>query len=193
MLIHHRKKILTGLFILLAVFSLYYFLVYNSYKGVVDGYAEYISYEDANSLVDSAELVVIATPVKEFDDREHSVTKYGTGSIQDFYTKTELKVEKVLKGEWDQNDLTVIEPVSYVQNIDGKRKITQEGYSEMLKDHSYIITLKKNYLGEYSVINMKNGVFDLNEEASFKTFLTNDDDDDSHTQIKEELYNMFNL
>lgn len=196
MLVNHRKKIIAVLAILVAISTLYYFFIYSSFKGVVNTEASYVGYDDAASLVNSAELIVIATPVKDFDDREHIVTTYKTGAVEDFYTKTELKVEKVLKGSLDEKTLTVIEPISYYQNFDGKRKMTTDGYSEMLKDNQYIVALAKNYHGEYGVINMTNGVFNLSTQSNKELSSPNEvksSDTDLHEQIKKDLINLYKL
>lgn len=185
----------------------YYFFVFNSYKaGIIDVSASYVSYDNANSLVDSAELVIVASPIADFDDREHDITTYLSGAVEDFSTKTELKVQNVLKGDLNEEFLSVIEPISYVQNLDGKQKITREGYVEMQKDHEYLIALKKNSFGEYSVINMTNGVFDLNTpETNSSSFTSHNAASDSfsieeghehnlkHEEMRSDLLNMFNL
>ncbi|OME89933.1 hypothetical protein BK124_30010 [Paenibacillus amylolyticus] len=208
MLINHKKKWITGFAIVLGLFAAYYFFIFNSYKsGIVDVDSTYISYDNADSLVSSAELVVIASPVADFDDREHDVTTYLTGAVQDFSTKTELRVENILKGDWNEEFLTVIEPVSYIQSLDGKQKITRDGYVEMQKGHTYIIALKKNTFGDYSIINRENGVFDLNDKISTPNSFSAEQNNTSdiisvegeneelfeHERIKNEILDMFNM
>ncbi|WP_051235839.1 hypothetical protein [Paenibacillus pinihumi] len=191
MLFQHKKKLYCGFILLFIIAILYYFFIYSSYKGIVESHTSYIGYDNANHLVDSSELIIIATPVKDFVDREHSVTTYGVGAVQDYFTKTELKIEEVLKGDLDEDYLTVIEPISYIQSFVGKRKITTAGYTEMEKGHRYMIALKKNSFGDYGVINMKNGVFDLNEHTISNTPSSNHND--LHETIKSDMKKIFNL
>ncbi len=59
-------------------------------------HASYIDYETVNALDSDAELIVIGTPLKNFDDREHVVTNFDDGAVQDFYTLTDIQVDKNL-------------------------------------------------------------------------------------------------
>ncbi|WP_051286778.1 hypothetical protein [Paenibacillus taiwanensis] len=191
-----KNKIVVSTLSLFTCFTLYYFFVYNVYRGEINTQASYISHDTAIELTNSAELILIGTPIHEFKDREHVVKNYTSGAIQDFYTVTDIKVEKILKGEWDLNSpLPVIEPVAYIQRIDGQRKITTDHYIEMKKDTKYLVTLAKNTSGNYSIINMQNGVFNLNVEGESLSERKNTSDKNSskHEKIRHDLINMFSI
>lgn len=66
-----------------------------------------------------ADLIIIASPSKAFMDREHKVTFFDDGTIQDYYTLTEVQVEKVIKAPNDfylskNTTIKIIEPVRIV-------------------------------------------------------------------------------
>lgn len=134
---------------------------------VVDIHSNFVSFDDVESLEASSDLIVIGKATKNFDEREHFETLYDDGNLQDFYTLTEIEIEKVLKAPEDfsltQNNLTIVEPVSYI-NINNKNtKITREHYKELLAEDTSVIFLKKNTFGQFSINNQNNGKFSLNK------------------------------
>ncbi|MCY7484237.1 hypothetical protein [Paenibacillus alvei] len=186
----HKNKILITLSIVLVFGLSYYFFMFNSYHGVVNAQSLYIGADNASDLVDMSDLIIVGTPIEEFDEREHKVTYFYTSAIQDFYTITEMKVEQVLKGNWDESTLPVIEPISYIQSIDGKRKLTSNDYTEMEKGKKYLVVLSKNTQGNYSVINMDNGKFELDENNI--NYHELNPENNKHVKIRYELFEMFN-
>ncbi|WP_195576158.1 hypothetical protein [Paenibacillus sp. 1001270B_150601_E10] len=163
MLLKKKSTIIsiTMAFILAIAACYYYFAIYNSVN-VVSVHAQYKGYSTGEKLFEGAELVVIGKPVTAFGDREIHLTRFATGVIEDFATFTEIHVEKVLKGpKEDTTNLTVIEPVVEYQTYKGKVRLASEGYTPMKKDSRYLIFLKKNRTGQYYVINMQEGKFNL--------------------------------
>ncbi|RJG23081.1 hypothetical protein [Paenibacillus thiaminolyticus] len=191
MIIKKRKKfIYVFLLSVLTLAGLYYFFIYNSYKGEVRVDSTYIESTSTEDLINRAELIVIGTPVNNFEERKHVVSYYNTMTIQDFYTITDMEVEQVLKGQWNNKNISVIEPVSILQGFDGRRKLVSDDYVEMKKGNRYIVTLKKNSFGDYSVINMNNGVFNLNS-TSFHNKLTFEEN--KNEEMKNELSRYYNI
>ncbi len=139
---------------------------------IIDVHANFKDYQDENSLFDDADLVVIAKTTQDFMDREH-VLKYiphpdptKGKTIADFYTRTPIKITEVLKiaesSTIANNDnLNIIEPLSLIDDEQGLRILTSENYQGMEKGKQYILYLKDNTFGEYGVINMNNGVYNL--------------------------------
>ncbi|WP_195575571.1 hypothetical protein [Paenibacillus sp. 1001270B_150601_E10] len=162
MLLKKKSTIISiAIAFILAAAACYYFAIYNSVR-VINTSSMYQGFSSAQSLYANAEMVVIGSPVKDFEDREIHTTKLSTGLIGEIVTFTEIKIEKVLKGpEEDAVDLTVIEPVGVYQTFKGREKITSDGYSEMKKGSTYLIFLGKNTFGQYSVINMQDGKFNF--------------------------------
>lgn len=160
--------------LILAATGYYYFAIYNSVHDINIA-SSYKGFSSAQSLFSGADMVVIGSPIKKFEDRELHLTKLSTGHIADIATFTEVNVEKVLKGlEEDAVDLTVIEPVGVYQTFKGKVRIAHDGYTAMKKGSQYVIFLGKNTFGQYSVINMQAGKFNLDrtdpDDASVENF-----------------------
>lgn len=166
MLMLKKKKntiISLALAVILGAFCYYYFAIYNSVRDVVIK-SDYMGFSTAESLFSNAELVVIGSPVKDYDEREVYVSRVATGALEDIVTFTEIDVEKVLKGpEVDGIDLEVIEPMGVYQTLTGKERIAFDGYTAMKKGSRYLIFLSKNTLGQYGVINMQFGKFNLDQ------------------------------
>lgn len=158
--------------------------------------ANYIKHEEESSLFADADLVVIAKVDKDFNEREHVVTYFPSSypeqqkEIEDYYTKTPITIKKVLKKPEgftpDKNStLTIIEPISLIDDVNGKRKITTEHYKEVEKSKRYVLYLKKNSYGEYSVINMNNGRFNIDVEEELK--VKEIDEIEKHNNMKKEI------
>ncbi|AWB43693.1 hypothetical protein DCC85_05305 [Paenibacillus sp. CAA11] len=139
----------------------YYFMIYNSVHEV-SLHADYLQFSNADKMYQDADLVVIGRPTQSFENREQHVQHYSTGAVGDFYTFTNIDVEKTLKGSVGTN-INVIEPVAIDQTLQGKDKLTIEGYTEMKQGSQYLISLKKNTFGQYGVINMQSGKFNLDQ------------------------------
>jgi len=131
-----RKKstiISLVLALILAACCFYYFAIYNSVRDIYVS-SDYVGYSTGNGLLNDAELVVIGSPAKDFEDREVHLTELPKGFVADIATFTEINVEEVLKGaEEDAVNLTVIEPIGLYQTYKGKKRIAYEGYAEMKK------------------------------------------------------------
>lgn len=120
-----------------------------------------ISFETVNKLDQLADLIVIGTPTENFEARKHVITNYNDGAMQDFYTLTKIKIDKIIKKPDDfsknQETMLIIEPVS----LRDKTKLTSNGYVELQKGDQNIIFLMKNTFGDYSIINNNLGKFSL--------------------------------
>lgn len=160
-------------------------------------HASYIDYETVNALDSDAELIVIGTPLKNFDNREHVVTNFDDGAVQDFYTLTDIKVDKIIKAPESSTlktdeDLTIIEPISYIESDQGKRKITYEDYTELKQNEKSIIFLKQNTQGVYSVINMDLGKFPLSDTSEISRSLTSEEHN-SKEEFRKEVLEKYDL
>ncbi|WP_195571782.1 hypothetical protein [Paenibacillus sp. 1001270B_150601_E10] len=146
----------------------YYFAIYHSVRDVFS-ISEYKEYTTAQGLFGGAEFVVIGSPIRDFEDREvllkeREILMDGrpTSIMEYIVTRTGIHVEKVLKGpEEDAVDLKVIEPIGVKQTLKGKERYALAGYTAMKKGSQYIIFLSKNTSGQYSIINMQSGKFNL--------------------------------
>ena len=191
-----KKKVSIGLLalVLLAGGTTYYSLVYNKVTTSTAA-ARVVPYNDLQSLEREADLVLIGTPAEDFVNREHKTIYYSGGkagkTIQDVYTLTNFKVQKVIKsnGEnfaFEDKTIQVVEPVGLVQELTGKKKFQFEDYSEMEKGKKYVVFLKKNTEGQYSVMSLAFGKYSL--DTSDAQDIT---DIEKRETIKKELKNKY--
>ncbi|WP_420594243.1 hypothetical protein [Deinococcus sp.] len=128
---------------------------------VLQVHGDSILYGTLSNLEQSADIIALVRPIGLFLDREHVNTFYSDGTIQDFYTKSQVAVEKVFKDDrgaiGTKKIFTIIEPVGLVKQKDKKLKLQVEGYNETEYGKSYLVFLKSNGMGGYSIINMNNG------------------------------------
>ncbi|MFL0372899.1 hypothetical protein [Paenibacillus amylolyticus] len=128
---------------------------------VVNLSANSLTFHEIDKLDAFAELIVIGYATEDFRDREHVITAFDDGTMQSFHTNTNIKIEKILKKPddfpSDQNELTIIEPVS----LEGDVKYTANDYVELQKGDKSVLFLMKNTFGDYGLINDNLGKFSL--------------------------------
>ncbi|WJM09775.1 hypothetical protein [Paenibacillus sp. PK1-4R] len=128
---------------------------------VVNLSANSLIFHEIDKLDAFAELIVIGYATADFRDREHVITAFDDGTMQSFHTNTNIKIEKILKKPEDfpsdQNELTIIEPVS----LEGDVKYTVNDYVELQKGDKSVLFLMKNSFGDYGLINDNLGKFSL--------------------------------
>jgi len=128
---------------------------------VLQVHGDSIVYATLSELEEAADIIAFVRPVTPFLGREHVNSFYSDGAIQDFYTKSRVDMLKTFK---DVNGAVgaartfeMIEPVGLVEQGSRRLKLQIEGYSETESGKTYLVFLKSNGLGGYSVINMNNG------------------------------------
>lgn len=123
--------------------------------------ANSITFSEVEKLDAFAELIVIGYATDGFADREHVITAFDDGTMQSFHTNTNIKIEQIVKKPEDfpsdQNELTIIEPVS----LDGDIKYTANDYVELQQGETSVIFLLRNSYGDYGLINDNLGKFSL--------------------------------
>ncbi|NQX47116.1 hypothetical protein HQN87_17435 [Paenibacillus tritici] len=129
---------------------------------------QHASYATLSELSDYSDLVVIASPIDDFENRKHISTFYDTGDLQDYYTLNNLTIKKVLSGDKSNigENLEVIESNSIVDFGAQKIKMINDGYKETQKGQDYILFLKKDSQGQYQIINRNEGTFTIDEVNS---------------------------
>ncbi|WP_341279939.1 hypothetical protein [Paenibacillus sp. FSL H8-0537] len=152
----------------------------------------YMVYDSLKDLEQAADLIIIGAPVQSFEERDQNSTYYRDGTVQDFYSLTKVELFKIIKQPVDwvvTKQLEVVEPVGIITEADGmKTKIKAAGYNEMVPHTKYIIFLKKNSMGKYSIINMDNGKFEVegSKHPDLKT------GGDQPAEIKQKLWEEIN-
>ncbi|MGE7688734.1 hypothetical protein ACQKMI_05950 [Lysinibacillus sp. NPDC097214] len=164
------KRVIT-LTVVTIVIILCLFLIMNKEKPlpVVQVDANEITFDTPEKLDAAADLIIIASPSKDFMDREHMVTFFDDGTIEDFYTLTEVQVDKVIKTPDNfilpkNNSFSIIEPVGIVERSTGNRKLVTNHYKELKEKSSYIMFLQQNSMGQYGIINNNLGKFNLDNK-----------------------------
>ena len=124
-----------------------------SYNQVTNLSANSLKLQDIDKLDEYVELIVVGYATEDFFDREHIVKVYADSYLQDFSTRTNIKIDKIIKKPadfpGDQKELTIIEPVG----LHKEEKLTTGNYIELQKDEPSVIFLMKNSFGDYSVVN----------------------------------------
>ncbi|MGE7946449.1 hypothetical protein [Lysinibacillus sp. NPDC093688] len=164
------KRVITLTVVALIIF-LSLLLIMNIKKPlpVVQVDANEITFDTPEKLDAAADLIIIASPSKDFMDREHKVTFFDDGTIEDYYTLTEVQVDKIIKAPDNfnlpkNNSFSIIEPVGIVERSTGKRKLVTNNYAELKEKSSYIMFLQQNSMGQYGIINNNLGKFNLDNK-----------------------------
>ena len=149
-----RRALIVSVFLVLGAAVFLYNSGQNDIKEI-EVHADYINFENLQKLDEFSQLVVVATPIKDFNDRVQKTEYFPDGSMMDFYSLTNVKIEKVIKApnDFDRSisNLDIVEPVSLVTNGSGLKKLKREGYTELKKGNTYIIYLTKGGKNYYSV------------------------------------------
>ncbi|MGN7411595.1 hypothetical protein [Paenibacillus sp. SAF-068] len=162
-----KKMVLASLFVILAI-SIGAIAYVNSqskpeehFHKIVNLSANSLTFHEIDKLDAFAELIVIGHATDDFRDREHVITVFDDGTMQSFHTKTNIKIDRILKKPddfpSDQNELTIIEPAS----LEGDVKYTVNDYVELQKGDTSVLFLMKNTFGDYGLINDNLGKFSL--------------------------------
>ncbi|MGE7839858.1 hypothetical protein ACQKNX_03610 [Lysinibacillus sp. NPDC093712] len=141
----------------------------------------YISYANLETLEQNSELIIIAQATQNFEDREHINTFYETPKdkyqpefLIEGITKTDVNIKKILKQPENEHYneeeiISVIEPITIFEDVGKVKKVkTISNYKEIGRD-DYILFLKKNTYGDYGIINMNNGRYNLNNTNELNT------------------------
>lgn len=129
--------------------------------GFLDLSADYITYEDLDDLHNDADLIIKGKANDNFENREFYTAFGEEDDLQDFHTKTEVDIDKVIKGssELEGESITATEPIVYLEENDVT--VTTEGYTELQEGSEYVIFLNENNEGDYSIIFNNRGKYNL--------------------------------
>lgn len=139
-------------------------------SGDIRLHANYEAFDTVPTADAGADLVILASPQNDFDQRKHVIKTFSDGKLMDFYTLTPLKLEKVIKANPSHalksgESLQVLEPASLIGEKEDARLLTYESYQPMAKNQRYLVFLKQNAAGDYSVMNMALGAIDTGGPA----------------------------
>lgn len=136
---------------------------------IYESKASFLKYENLTELENASEAILIGHPTKGFFDRTHINTYFDDGALQDYYTITDFKIERVIKSpknkKFKKGDIVeIVEPIGIVPKGDGSHVLlTTEGYTYMEDDNLYIIFVTGNYIESYSVVSLELGKYLLDD------------------------------
>ncbi|WP_051507229.1 hypothetical protein [Saccharibacillus sacchari] len=162
----------------------------------VNAMATFVGYANVDELDEASDLILIGTPTRDFIERASNNTYYSDGHIQDISTLTDFKIEHVIKNEEDvelEDVIAIIEPISIIEQNGVKTVLTVEDYVELQKGKTYIIFLGKNTYGRYSVINMNNGRFAIEEDGNLELAVMADSVQEKHSEFQKEVLEKYGL
>ena len=162
----------------------------------VNAMATFVGYANVDELDEASDLILIGTPTRDFIERASNNTYYSDGHIQDISTLTDFKIERVIKNEEDvelEDVIAIIEPISIIEQNGVKTVLTVEDYVELQKRKTYIIFLGKNTYGRYSVINMNNGRFAIEEDGNLELDVMADSVQEKHSEFQKEVLEKYGL
>ncbi|WPS85390.1 hypothetical protein SMD22_01820 (plasmid) [Brevibacillus halotolerans] len=128
--------------------------------------AKVVGYKDVEALEKEAEYIVVGHLEKDFSEFEPTFKYSPVGRIGEFYTKTDVIIDKVLKGEAGTKTISVLQDAAYIDSPTKHKDdlMTIEGYTPMEKGKEYLLFLQKANVDEsYNLLGVYQGKFDINE------------------------------
>lgn len=124
------------------------------------GEADMTLFESFSEVENIAPIIVEA---QRMGEPAQNSTKGEDGTVLETWTVTEVKINRVYKGDVKASEtLKVAEPGYYDDN---GTYITYEGYKVMGNDDRYLLALRLGAADEYIIIGMYQGKFDLDNKS----------------------------
>jgi hypothetical protein len=148
---------------LVAIFAFKFNVFSKTLKTVVVD-ANYVTYNSEEDLRNFADVVVIGTVSTDLKEDKVVTTKNDLGRLDDFYTITPFKIQKLIKGDVTDKTIYINQPVAITKDTDNSDvKVVLDGYSELKKNSKYVLYLKKSSVGNYSIVSVTQGKFNLDD------------------------------
>ncbi|TPG68262.1 hypothetical protein EEL32_20695 [Brevibacillus laterosporus] len=178
----YMLSIVTGVFVFCGGF---YFGIPST---VIESHANITKYEHVENLEDEADAIVVVSPEKDFTDEESTITYTDVGRIEDYYTVTDVKVNKVFKGKDIPDSISVIQGAVMVKDDALKYQkdlLTIEGYRVMEKDKNYILFLEAKDNGQYGILGVFQGKVNVDDtDKAERTIMA---ENDHYQNLKNEI------
>lgn len=131
----------------------------------------------SEGLIEIADVIIIGRPMKDLVDQTPTINYYGS-VISSYYTERDIEIEKVLKGDYQDKTISVLESAAVIDNPNTKEKelFIDREYSEMQKGKRYILFAKKIPDGRYSLIAVNQGKFNIDSKDSKEKEIQDDKD-----------------
>lgn len=154
-------------------------------------HSNYVEFNDVNSLEEFADLIIIGSPAKPFEEDNPVVTYNKEGRYEDFYTISDVKVKKVLKGEYSKDTVPVLQSAAITTSLSGKEKIfmISDDFSVMEKNKKYLLFLKKTDNNNYSIISVNQGKFNIDDQDKNEKELSSHNE--QYGKLKKEVIEQY--
>lgn len=130
--------------------------------GVSETHGNYIYNKTFEELDWYADVIAFVKPTEEYTEREADIKRFDTGDIEQFATRTNVKIKKILK----TNDNSILENKEMIIREpyarDGEQLLILNGYAPLKKGKTYIVFLKKGLVSdEYLITDINRGRYHI--------------------------------
>lgn len=154
----------------------------------IESHASITEYDDVESIEGESDLIVVASPKKDFSDEEPTITYTDKGRIEDYYTVTDVEIHKIFKGEDIPETISVIQAAVMIKNDDlkySKDTLAIEGYRVMEKDKEYLLFLEKKENDQYGILGVFQGKVNIDNSDKMERKMAVEND--RYQKLKEEI------
>jgi hypothetical protein len=157
----------------------------------------YITYDSPEGLEKIADTIVVGKPQAAIEDskpisipesqrfttkpivNESVVIKDTEGGIVDTYTITSVKIQKLVKGKFKEQEIKVLQPAVVIKESNQPPFIsTTQGYSLLKPNSKYLLFVREldnktfpNMAGVYSILSINQGKFNFDNTDTEETDL----------------------
>ena len=136
-------------------------------------------FSDVNELEKWSDLIIVGKTEKDFFDLAPSIIYSSENYVQDFYTITDVKISKVIKGEYSKSSIPVVQSAALdtPKNKQQKELLISDGCSVMQKGEKYLLFLRKTDIeGVYGILSVNQGKFNLDSLDTKEKDITDKDE-----------------
>lgn len=159
---------------------------------IFESHANITKYENVDVLEKSADAIVVASPEKDLSELEPTLKYTEEGRLEDYYTVTNVKVKKVLKGDDIPKSIDVIQGAAFIKDNELKFEkdvITIEHFRPMEKGKKYLLFLEKKENGQYGILGVFQGKINVDDTDENEKKYT--EEDKHYKKLKEDVIKKF--
>lgn len=138
----NKKFVLSGIGLMLIVAIVAFTSQFSSSQPkILVGHMDHFEYENVGELEEAVDMILIGYPVKEFSELEPVIIYNENGRYEDYLTPTEVKIKKVVKGDYSDDTIFVTQRAAFDKKAN--TIIYSEDWSPLEKDKEYLLFLSK--------------------------------------------------
>lgn len=126
--------------------------------------SDHVIYESTDQLIEYSDLIIVGQALQGIEEAEPTFVYHSEGRIMDFYSIFAVKSLKVLKGDVDSKNVSVLHSVALLSSPykASKDLFIREDVTPMEKGNKYLLFLAKTDIpGVYSIISLNQGKFSI--------------------------------